>query len=220
MKDYSMCPEYLIEAHINTEGAFEALLPYKDNPNIYLRMSKEPTINKISGFLYPLREVWRENINRFSKDKKEWYFPSGGNSTPYIHIFKLINRHGFMDIIDYKEKDLERDLRKLRVMASKVNLLGEIDECIKNAISPSHRPFAKFYSIIEYMNFYGGDKIKHWIGYHDQVQFRYEIFKRLDYTGFVDKIGEGFILYDDSIIAIFFDNKPLKYIETIKNVNK
>jgi hypothetical protein len=115
----------LLEARRNPEQnlqmtAYQQLLKYKDNPNVYISMTDIPKLglNPLSKFdtplgiyCYPLKEVWA--AYDFDTHKSVKKLPYVSKAT-YIQVLEWNGKGKFMDVADYSETDLKEDIKQLR----------------------------------------------------------------------------------------------------------
>lgn len=115
----------LLEARKNPEQnpqmtAYQQLLKYKDNPNVYISMTDIPKLglNPLSKFetplgiyCYPLKEVWAAYDFDTHKSVKKLPYVS---KAPYIQVLEWNGKGKFIDVADYSETDLKEDIKQLR----------------------------------------------------------------------------------------------------------
>ena len=112
----------LLESRKNPEqnpklSAYEQLLKYKDNPNVYISMTGLPKlgINPLSKYntplgiyCYPLQYVW--DIYDIDKNKSLIKLPFVSKAK-YIQVFEWNGKGKFIDVHDYTEQDLSNDMK-------------------------------------------------------------------------------------------------------------
>ena len=117
--------EFIIEARKNPSqnpkiSAYEALLKYKDDPNIYISFTELPKIGiyplseyntPIGIYTYPLKKIWPD-IEKVKDTRKIPY----GKDRDYIFVLRSKNKKIFIEDMykDYTDAMLKRDLVKLR----------------------------------------------------------------------------------------------------------
>jgi hypothetical protein len=100
-------------------SAYDQLLQYKDNPNIFIHMG---TVNKVGLnvlstydtplgiYCYPLKYVW----DRYIEIVKSLSGLPFAEKAPYVHILEFKGNGKFINMDEYSETDLQNDIDKLK----------------------------------------------------------------------------------------------------------
>lgn len=216
--------------------AYDALVEYKDNPNIFITFT---TINKvglkpmstsyydtpIGIYTYPLKEFWKEYRVEDSR--------SPGKSAPfagdrdYIQVLELIDNNWFVNDIakEYDEYDYETDIDKIRGLISPT-LYPLLDNIINDIQSEEiellvNHPFSQLWELTRILSLKLTNNphlIKHTELKGSRVnEIWSNLLRKLNYTGFADRRGGGFIHDNESVQAVFLSTKPIKHIKTVLN---
>lgn len=230
----------LLEARKNPEqnpqlSAYKQLLKYKDNANIYISMTTIPKLglNPLSKwntplgiYCYPLKEVW--DVYKFDTYKNLTNLPFVGNA-PYIQVLEWNGKGRFIDVADYTEQDLKKDIKQLW------GIYEESPDFISIAIQEArdeHKddiPSKIFFKICTTLagREVGFVEKEVW---EDRTKKQFKevpfnkggrkwnsLLRRLGYAGFSDKSGLGVIHRNEPIQAFFLSMEYVKQIEQIEN---
>lgn len=240
----------LLEARRNPEqnprlSAYEQLLKYKDNPNVYISMTDLPKlgINPMSKwntpigiYCYPLKAVWDEY--HFDKNKSLKKLPYVADAR-YIQVFEWNGKGKLLDVDNYSEEDLKNDIEKIKELYSTdEQLKKQIATGIVYSVALASKPdFAasKLFSILMGINSLKY-KSKNKTTYAKRVlgkdmdtyqKFEYKqysnegrtsakILRYLGYAGVVD-YGNGIIHKHEPMQAFFLSMEYINRLETIFN---
>jgi len=200
-------------------SGYEALLPYKNDPDIYISYTslKKIGINPSSKYntpigiyTYPLKEIFP----MIAKAADSGNVPFGGNN-PYIWILRSKNKKIFVkDVYKYSSKDYNRDIKKIKKLYSNLKFVkyNNIDSLIKYSIEEVDfkSPFRIFWNITRNLSsaINPGNANKTWNS----------VLRKLGYTGFADKSGWGFIHEAERIQAVFLSKDAFTIEEMINNI--
>ena len=230
----------LLEARRNPKqnprlSVYDQLLKYKDNPNVYISMTYLPKlgINPASPwdtpngiYCYPLQTIWHVyNIDAVKTLDK---LPFRSNA-PYIQVFEWNGKGNFVNVSQYKDSDLERDINKLKKMFP--DAIDRIDYGIEHA-AQQDKPASKLFYVVANI-IYDGDEyktmIKRKLGnemdkYQEVEYHKYSprgrqssnIFRELGYAGFVDN-GNKIIHRNEPYQAVFLSTQYINHLDTILN---
>lgn len=208
-------------------SAYEALKPYKDNPDIYISFTEVDKlgINPKSGYntplgiyTYPLKEIWKE----YDIDKKKSVgkaVPFAGDH-PYIWVVRRTARNFIEDLYKYSSKDFDNDKQELskyiedhfptlydthpeipnfRVLLEKAKRLAQD---YFGYISPSYLIWSLTREFAQLLVEKKGGK--------HSVKWNYVFREILGYSGVADKSGRGIIHFAEDIQAVFFHTRAFK----------
>jgi hypothetical protein len=230
----------LLESRKNPEqnpklSAYEQLLKYKDNPNVYISMTELPklginptslwdTANGI--YCYPLQTIWR--IYKVGLVRSLSVLPFK-MSAPYIQVFEWNGKGKVVHISGYDDGDLDRDINKIKKMFP--DAIDRIDYGIKHA-SQQDRPASKLFYTVMLLS--QSDKkfiLKRDYDTKDKKMGDYKehsysptglksanIFRALGYSGFVDN-GYSVIHPNEPYQAVFLSKEYVNHLDTILNKN-
>ena len=230
----------LLEARKNPEqnprlSAYDQLLKYKDNPNVYISMTELPKlgINPTSLwdtpngiYCYPLQAIWRVYKVDAARTLSELPFKM---NAPYIQVFEWNGKGNVVNISAYSESDLTRDVNKLKKMFP--SAIDRIQYGIDYA-SQQDRPASKLFHIVFTLTH--ADKktiLKRKLGPYENVPSETEfqsyspggqkssnILRALGYAGFVD-YGTKVIHKNEPYQAVFLSKEYINHLDTILNKN-
>ena len=230
----------LLEARKNPEqnpknSAYQQLLKYKDNPNVYISMTTVPKLglNPLSKwdtplgiYCYPLQAVW--DVYKFDTYKNLDNLPFVGTA-PYIQVLEWNGNGKFLDVADYNETDLKQDIKQLW------NIYEDYPDTISIAIEEArveHKdsiPARVFFKIC--LSLSGREKgsvekevwdsrtkktVKE-VTFSKGGRKWNSLLRKLGYAGFSDKTGEGVIHPNEPIQAFFLSMEYVKQLEQIEN---
>ena len=230
----------LLEARRNEEqnpkkSAYEQLLKYAHNPNVYISMTTVPKLglNPLSRwdtplgiYCYPLKAVW--DIYKFDENKSLIDLPYVAKA-PYIQVFEWNGNGKFLDVADYTEQDLKNDIRQLRNIhedtPDKMNIaMEEARDAHKDSI-PAKFFFKLCLGLAETQK--GSVEKEVWDSRTSknkkEVIFSIggrkwnSLLRQLGYAGFSDKSGLGVIHRNEPIQAFFLSMEYVKQLEQIEN---
>jgi hypothetical protein len=137
----------LLEARVNPlqnpkVSAYEALLPYKDNPNVFIHFSdyEKLGLNPLSEFAtplgiygYPLKDIWKHyDID----DVKTFKYLPFASDRQFIIVYSWNGKGTFINDMQYhyNTTNLNNDIAKLKEMYSKKpqhDYYGDLDKLLK-----------------------------------------------------------------------------------------
>jgi len=128
-----------LEARRNPElnpkiSAYEALLPYKDDPDVYISFTDIDKIGinprskyntPLGIYTYPLREVW--DTYKFDQTKSPGQSVPFAGEAPFIWILRKKKGIGFIEDLytTYTSKDYDMDIKKLQSFVLKEKIYSE-----------------------------------------------------------------------------------------------
>jgi hypothetical protein len=230
----------LLEARKNPEqnpktSAYQQLLKYKDNPNVYISMTTVPKLglNPLSKwdtplgiYCYPLQAVW--DVYKFDMYKSLDKLPFVGTA-PYIQVLEWNGKGKLLDVAGYNETDLKNDIRQLW------NIYDDYPDTISIAIEEAraeHKdniPAKVFFKIC--LSLSGREKgsvekevwdsrtkktVKE-VTFSKGGRKWNSLLRKLGYAGFSDKTGEGVIHPNEPIQAFFVSMEYVNQLEQIEN---
>lgn len=230
----------LLEARKNPEqnprlSAYDQLLKYKDNPNVYISMTQLPKlgINPVSHFdtpngiyCYPLQMIWRIYHLDISKSLEALPFRS---NAPYIQVFEW-NGKGKIVNVDrsyYTDDDLDRDIAKLKKMFP--DAIDRIDYGITHAAHQDTPASGLFYAVANLTSGENKTMIKRKLGKemvkYQEIEYKpyspggrqsANIYRALGYAGFVD-YGNKIIHKNEPYQAVFLSKEYINHLDTVLN---
>lgn len=240
----------LLESRKNPEqnpklSAYEQLLKYAHNPNVYISMTYLPKlgINPMSEYntpigiyCYPLKAVW--DLYHFDENKSLKELPYVADAR-YIQVFEWNGKGKFLNVDNYNEQDLNQDIEKIKELYSTDEALSKkIDTGIIYSVALATKPkyaASKLFSVLMGVNslkHFGNEKgtyTKRVLGRDMDVQqgvefLKYSIHGResakilryLGYAGMVD-YGHGIIHKNEPTQAFFLSMEYINHLETILN---
>jgi hypothetical protein len=235
----------LLESRKNPEqnpklSAYEQLLNYKDNPNVYISMTGLPKlgINPLSKYntplgiyCYPLQYVW--DIYDIDKNKSLIKLPFVSNAK-YIQVFEWNGKGKFIDVHDYTEQDLSNDMKIIFKDISPARYTEEILPMIGKAFSKAYskQPASRLFSLINILS--GEDektvsvprrKLGTEMDKYQEIDYHQyspsgrkfgNILRKLGYAGMVD-YGDGIIHSNEPTQAFFLSMEYINHLDTILN---
>jgi hypothetical protein len=235
----------LTEARRNPElnpkiSAYEALKPYKDNPNMYISFTKIDKIGinpksyfntPLGIYTYPLQVIWEE----YQIDRKKTVgkaVPFAGEN-PFIWLVEKKPNSNFVDNMytDYDSRDYDRDLKLLKVYArtsvSDWRWMEELfygkhrrdpvgDEIIDYSFdkwteeAKDRNAVMSMWNITRNLAIIRKDK-------KDLVEWNTILRKVLGYDGFADKSGKGYIHPSEPFQAVFLHKVAFKVVAEFLN---
>lgn len=229
----------LLEARKNPEqnpqlSAYKQLLKYKDNPNIYISMTTLPKLglNPLSKwdtplgiYCYPLKAVW--SVYKFDTYKNLDNLPFVGNA-PYIQVLEWNGKGRFLDVSDYTEPDLKKDIQQLRDIYKDSsdfnNIVNQAREEHKDGI-----PARIFFKICTTLSGKerGSVEKEVWdsrtkktikeVPFSKGGRKWNSLLRQLGYAGFSDNTGLGVIHPNEPIQAFFLSMEYVQQLEQIEN---
>ena len=230
----------LLEARRNPKqnprlSVYDQLLKYKDNPNVYISMTYLPKlgINPASPwdtpngiYCYPLQTIWHVYSVDAVKTLEKLPFRS---NAPYIQVFEWNGKGNFVNVSQYKDSDLERDINKIKKMFP--DAIDRIDYGIEHA-AQQDKPASKLFNIIANIIYQGAEyntMLKRYYDTKDKKMGDYEehrysprgrqssnIFRALGYAGFVD-YGNKIIHKHEPYQAVFLSTQYINHLDTVLN---
>lgn len=173
-----------------------------NNPKFFIHFSfvKRFGINPTSKYKTPLGfcayPLTKEMYDHLISDSLPF-----AQDRPYILVFSVQNN--LLNLINYNQKDLERDVLKLKNLTDKYNFNELVDIACKNA--RLNTPAGKFWSITrDFSNF-------------DPKKWR-SILMQLDYYG-VNDAGLGIIHPNEPTQSVIFEQQSIIPIDILINPN-
>lgn len=234
----------LLEARKNPEqnpqvSVYEHLLKYKDNPNVYISMTMIPKLglNPLSRwntplgiYCYPLKEAWVGY--RIDKIKSLKDLPFVADS-PYVQVLEWNGKGTFIDVADYTEQDLKKDIRKLwNIYEESPDFISIAVEEARDAYKDGSEdaiPARIFFKICTTLSGKETGSVEKEI-WHDrknkeirEVSFNKggrkwnSLLRQLGYAGFSDKQGLGVIHRNEPMQAFFISKEYVNHLEQLEN---
>ena len=231
----------LLEARKNPEqnpqlSVYKQLLKYKDNPNIYISMTTLPKLglNPLSKwdtplgiYCYPLKAVWDEyRIGEFQTLEK---LPFVGKA-PYVQVLEWNGKGRFLDVSDYTEQDLKKDIKQLGDIYEDSsdfnNIVNQAREEHKDGI-----PARIFFKICTTLSGKerGSVEKEVWdsrtkktvkdVPFSKGGRKWNSLLRQLGYAGLSDNTGLGVIHPNEPIQAFFISMEYVQQLEQIENKN-
>lgn len=156
MKSFS---NYLAEKRKNPDqnpkiSAYDALKPYKDNPNIYITFTgvDKVGINPHSGFntpngiyTYPLKEIWK-GFNH----KNGWVDVPFAGESPFVWVLEKTGKV-FQTISEYGSSDYDADMRKLKKLYADKKILTKMKTLVDKGFNKNWNQVKKLDSKLKYI---------------------------------------------------------------------
>ena len=219
---------YIGEARRNPEqnpkvSAYEQLKPYFDDENAYISFTSVDKlgINPRSKFntplgiySYPLKEIkefYDDTNNDWDKTEKI-NVPFAGDRD-YIWLFFPKRPDRVLELSEYSSADWDRDVKILRKIAKKHNILNYFNDMISEAKYNARvrNPAGYFWYITmvlsETIEQYTKKSIMRWNS----------IFRELGYDGITDKKGQGIIHELEPVQAVWFSKEAINVEDKILN---
>ena len=232
----------LLESRKNPEqnpklSAYEQLLKYAHNPNVYISMTYLPKlgINPMSEYntpigiyCYPLKAVW--DLYHFDENKSLKELPYVSD-TKYIQVFEWNGKGKFLNVDNYSEQDLNQDIEKIK---NKYSHIEYIDNIIEWGMETAKidKPASKLFNILQIIfrtspkrGYYTKRQFTMVMDKYQKVEFKEysksgreagKILRYLGYAGMVD-YGNGIIHKNEPTQAFFLSMEYINHLETILN---
>ena len=219
--------QFIQEARKNPDknpklSAYEYLKPYSKRDDIFISFTALEKIGinpqskyntPLGIYTYPLKQVWDEYyIDRY-KSMKPLPFAS---EMPYINIIQAKSSTGFVDDMSkYSSKDFDRDMDKLKKMLGNNELFNDIQEyAIRTADNFHKSPMGLFWNITRVIS----AQYQTEFDLKGKPGFAWNyLLRKLGYTGFNDKRGQGVIHSAEPMQAVFLTSDAFKVIDRIPN---
>ena len=225
-------------------SAYEQLIKYKDNPNIFISFTEinKIGINPLSNYAtpmgiytYPLSSAWKKYQLGTYKTLQKLPFAT---NHPYVQVLEYNHTGKFVDVSEYN--NLESDISKIKSLypdklfsphiesTEVLNII--IDQALDDAM-PKNNEAAKFFNVCRYVvrvtesstiiKRKESDKgyFPEFSEYHPNQSARNwnTLLRKLGYAGFSDNTGLGIIHTNEPIQAFFTSTKTFNHLETIQN---
>jgi hypothetical protein len=244
MKDFPTFKQFL-EARKNPElnpkiSVYESLLPYKDDPDIYISFTKidklgiNPSSKHLSTplgiYAYPLKEIWMEY---YIDSRKSFSSLPYAAKEKYISVLKCIDKSSFINDMysDYSSTDVDKDKRILRQLYDSFNTTSvSFDEFVSISFSVSYikNPIMAFWNLTKHLSLIvtgivdlsSEDLVKELrdgVCTIQSITKWNNIIRMCGYTGMADKSGQEYIHANEPIQAVFFTTSAFSLIERIRN---
>jgi len=215
-------------------GAYEFLLQYKDDPDVYISFTDLDKIGinprtrfatPLGIYTYPLKEFWREYVGTSHTIIAD-AAPFAGNAD-YINVIKIKNsaKKNFLYNMetDYTDAMYFRDMK---ILKRKYDGQVDVDSIIQRAIHDAKESsmIMHMWNVTRYLAYalktkQSVDKVNVDLAFNPRFALKWShiLFKDLGYKGFADRTFKGYIHENEPMQAVFLDPTSYTVIERIVN---